>query len=183
MFGIGFGEMVVIGVLILLAVGPEKIPSAMKTVARLYRQLRRAAMEIRASTGIDEWLREEELKELVELKKQKLLAMNRTFGVPVGKPEVIEKESTGEQPMPYGKPVPGKPGLVMPEESMAVDAGGERLRELPPEEPMSEIRSPGVAIAEARRATADPIDAPPHEPNAPVEPAPQSAGGSKGGGV
>jgi sec-independent protein translocase protein TatB len=76
MFGIGFGEMVVIAVLILIAVGPDKLPTMVKTVARTYRQFRRAAQEIRSSTGIDDLLRDEELKELAALRKEKLLAMS-----------------------------------------------------------------------------------------------------------
>lgn len=75
MFGIGFGEMVVIAVLILIAVGPDKLPTMIKTVARTYRQFRRAANDLRASTGIDDLLRDEELRELAELRKQKLMAM------------------------------------------------------------------------------------------------------------
>ncbi|AKF11745.1 hypothetical protein DB32_008894 [Sandaracinus amylolyticus] len=69
--------MVVIAVLILIAVGPDKLPTMVKTVAKTYRQFRRAANEIRASTGIDDLLRDEELRELAELRKQKLLAMSQ----------------------------------------------------------------------------------------------------------
>ncbi len=72
MFGIGFGEMAFIAVLILIAVGPDKLPAMVKTVARTYRQLRRTAQDLRASTGIDDFLRDEELKELAELRKKKL---------------------------------------------------------------------------------------------------------------
>lgn len=72
MLGIGFWEMLVIAVLILIAVGPDRLPSMVKTVAKFYRQFRRTADDLRASTGIDDLLRDEELKELAELRKQKL---------------------------------------------------------------------------------------------------------------
>ncbi|MDQ3037467.1 MAG: twin-arginine translocase TatA/TatE family subunit [Myxococcota bacterium] len=87
MFGIGFGEMVVIAVLILIAVGPDKLPAMVKTVAKTYRQFRRTAMDIRASTGIDDLLRDEELRELADLRKQKLLAMTaKPAAKPIAKP-------------------------------------------------------------------------------------------------
>jgi sec-independent protein translocase protein TatB len=49
MFGIGWGEMVVIGLVALLVVGPEKLPEVAKTVGRFYGQLRQAANEAGAA--------------------------------------------------------------------------------------------------------------------------------------
>jgi Tat protein translocase TatB subunit len=66
MLGIGFWEMLIIAGLILIAVGPDRLPSMVKTVAKFYRQFRRTAEDLRASTGIDDLLRDEELKELAE---------------------------------------------------------------------------------------------------------------------
>lgn len=62
MFGIGFGEMLIIAVVLLIAVGPKQLPSMMKTVGKGMRDLRRAADDLRKSTGIDELLRDEELR-------------------------------------------------------------------------------------------------------------------------
>ena len=75
MLGIGFGEMVMIAVLVLIAVGPNRLPGMLKSIAKTYRQFRRAAQDIRSTTGIDDFLRDEELKELAELRKQKLSAL------------------------------------------------------------------------------------------------------------
>jgi sec-independent protein translocase protein TatB len=182
MFGIGFGEMVVIGVLVLLAAGPDKIPVMVKTVARVYRQLRRAAMEIRASTGIDDFLREEELKELAELRKQKLLAMSGKLGVAKpsvpGKPGGYGEPGRGD-PAAYGEPASDGHADDEPdayERGASNEAGGagltyaQRLREAPPE---------GVDIAEARLAIASASDTPPADPGG--EPAPASTGSSGGG--
>jgi sec-independent protein translocase protein TatB len=76
MFGIGFWEMLMIGGLVLIAVGPERLPSMIKSVAKVYRQMRRAALDIRQSTGIDDVLRDEELKELANLRHQKIQLMD-----------------------------------------------------------------------------------------------------------
>jgi sec-independent protein translocase protein TatB len=62
MFGIGFGEMVIIAVILLLAVGPKQLPALMKTVGKGMRDLRRASDELRKSTGIDELLNDEDLR-------------------------------------------------------------------------------------------------------------------------
>lgn len=108
MFGIGFWEMLMIAGLILVAVGPERLPGMIKTVARLYRQARRAAMDIRQSTGIDDVLRDDELKELAQLRNQKIQLMGPA---PAGKAGLVPKPMVGK-PLP-GAPAPvGKPGVV-----------------------------------------------------------------------
>jgi sec-independent protein translocase protein TatB len=62
MFGIGFGEMLIIAVILLIAVGPKQLPSLMKTVGKGMRDVRRAAEDLRRSTGIDELMRDEDLR-------------------------------------------------------------------------------------------------------------------------
>lgn len=62
MFGIGFGEMMVIGVVLLIVVGPRQLPALMKTVGKGLRDVRRAADDLRRSTGIDELLADEDLR-------------------------------------------------------------------------------------------------------------------------
>jgi len=96
MLGIGFWEMLVIAGLILVAVGPDRLPAMVKTVAKFYRQFRRTAEDLRASTGIDDILRDEELKELADLRKQKLELLTAKGvtkplapgSLPAGKPQL-----------------------------------------------------------------------------------------------
>lgn len=59
MFNIGFGELAIICIVLIIAVGPERLPSMMKTVGKTMRTLRQASRDLRASTGIDELLRED----------------------------------------------------------------------------------------------------------------------------
>ena len=59
MFNIGFGELAIICIVLIIAVGPERLPSMMKTLGKTIRTLRQASRDIRASTGIDELLRED----------------------------------------------------------------------------------------------------------------------------
>ncbi len=64
MFGIGFSELIVIGIILIIAVGPNRMPGMLKAAMKAYREFRRATRELRASTGIDEILRDEELKSM-----------------------------------------------------------------------------------------------------------------------
>jgi sec-independent protein translocase protein TatB len=64
MFGIGFSELIIIGVILIVAVGPKRMPGMLKAVVRAYQEFRRATRELRASTGIDELLQDEDLKSL-----------------------------------------------------------------------------------------------------------------------
>jgi sec-independent protein translocase protein TatB len=62
MFGIGFGEMMIIAVVLLIAVGPRQLPALMKTLGKGLRDVRRAAEDLRRSTGIDELMADEDLR-------------------------------------------------------------------------------------------------------------------------
>lgn len=64
MFGIGFSELIVIGIILIVAVGPNRMPGMLKAVVKAYREFRRATRELRASTGIDEILQDEDLRAL-----------------------------------------------------------------------------------------------------------------------
>jgi sec-independent protein translocase protein TatB len=64
MFGIGFSELVVIGVILIVAVGPERMPGMLRAAMRAYREFRKATRDLRATTGIDDLLQDEELRDL-----------------------------------------------------------------------------------------------------------------------
>jgi sec-independent protein translocase protein TatB len=68
MFGIGAGEMLVIAILILIAVGPDKMPSMMRTLGKGMRDIRRTTNELRRSTGIDELLDGTDVRDPLGLK-------------------------------------------------------------------------------------------------------------------
>jgi sec-independent protein translocase protein TatB len=48
MFGIGWGELLVVAVVALLILGPDKLPEAARSAGRLYGQLQRTLAEARA---------------------------------------------------------------------------------------------------------------------------------------
>ena len=61
MFGFSFGELLVICVVALIAVGPKKLPGMLKTLGQWLRKLRNMTNDVRSQTGIDELLRSEGL--------------------------------------------------------------------------------------------------------------------------
>lgn len=56
MFGIGWGELLVIALVLLVVVGPDKMPTFLKTTVKGIRDFRRTARELRNATGIDRLL-------------------------------------------------------------------------------------------------------------------------------
>src|SRR5690606_27167900 len=69
MFGIGAFELVVILIVALIAVGPDKMPGFVKTIGTAIREVRRTTRDLRASIGIDEVLRDEDLPDPLGLNK------------------------------------------------------------------------------------------------------------------
>lgn len=59
MLGFSFSEVVLIGIVALVAVGPQKLPGMLKTFGAWMRKLRKLTTEVRAQTGIDDILRAE----------------------------------------------------------------------------------------------------------------------------
>ncbi|WP_242392622.1 Sec-independent protein translocase subunit TatA/TatB [Anaeromyxobacter oryzisoli] len=63
MFGLSFGELVIIAVLALLLLGPDKLPDAAKTVAKGLKEFKRATEDLKEQVGselkFDDLLRDE----------------------------------------------------------------------------------------------------------------------------
>ena len=58
MFGVGPTELAFFLVIVLLAVGPDRLPTFMRTVGRGVRQVRNASREFKDAIGLDELMRE-----------------------------------------------------------------------------------------------------------------------------
>jgi Sec-independent protein translocase protein TatA len=58
MFGVGPTELAFFLVIVLLAVGPDKLPAFMRTVGKGLRQVRNASREFKDAIGFDELMRE-----------------------------------------------------------------------------------------------------------------------------
>jgi sec-independent protein translocase protein TatB len=69
-FGLSFGEFVVLVIVAVVVVGPRNLPSLLRNAGLFIGKLRRMAIDLRADSGIDEILREEGLREEYEKFRQ-----------------------------------------------------------------------------------------------------------------
>ena len=68
MFGIGGGELVVILIVTLLAVGPDRMPTLLKAVGRGLREMRKATRELQSTVGLDELMKDDTFRDPLGLK-------------------------------------------------------------------------------------------------------------------
>ena len=61
-----FGEMVVLGIIALVVVGPRRLPAMLRSAGQLIGKVRRMAMEIRTESGIDEILDAEGIRSEID---------------------------------------------------------------------------------------------------------------------
>ena len=71
MFGIGGGEMVIIFLVLLFAVGPDKMPTFARAISKGIRQFRATTQDLRKQVGIDAILGEEDIRDPLGMKKMK----------------------------------------------------------------------------------------------------------------
>jgi len=145
MFGIGFGEFTIVLIVLLLAVGPDRMPALMRVLGKGLRQFRSAAQELRSATGIDEIMREENMKELQKLRAMKGKKVGDLVRDELKKPTKFVEE---ELEKPLQELVQATASTVAAK-NLAPRAGGT----LTPEELAVEQPSEGVDIAHARART------------------------------
>lgn len=106
--GIGFSEILVIGVIALLVVGPKDLPLMLRKLGRFMARLRAMASEFRS--GFDELARQAELDEL----KREVEALRRgqAFNTPVLSD--IEREMNATASAAAGDPSPPPPPEIPP---------------------------------------------------------------------
>lgn len=68
MFGIGGTELIVIAIIALIALGPERMPGFLKILGKSVREVRKQTRELRSSIGIDELLRDEAFQDPLGLR-------------------------------------------------------------------------------------------------------------------
>lgn len=59
MFGLGFGEVVLLIIVAIVVVGPRQLPSMMRTAGQWVSRIRRMSTDLRAQSGIDQLMRDE----------------------------------------------------------------------------------------------------------------------------
>jgi sec-independent protein translocase protein TatB len=101
MLGLGFWEIAVIGVLLLVVVGPERLPHVMRWAGRTYGMVRRTADELRRAFVLeaDRQDAEERLKELRERQRRAREEADR-----------VAREQPDAAPQARHLPTPPDPG-------------------------------------------------------------------------
>ena len=93
MFEIGFSELLLVAVIGLLVLGPERLPSAVRTtslwIGRLRRQFNEIRAEIESEVGADEiraQLRNEQIMDQLRESRQALESSARALSAPLEEP-------------------------------------------------------------------------------------------------
>ena len=120
-FGIGIFELVVIAVIALIVLGPERLPGAMREVGKYARQVRDISNEFQGQFS-------EELKMLDELNPRKIIsgAMDPTTAPPPAKPPAATPAAQAAKPAAAAKPataVKPPPAATAPSPIVNGDSG------------------------------------------------------------
>ena len=168
MFGLGWGEMVVIGIVALIAIGPKELPTVLRSAGQWIGKIRRMANEFQGQ--FQEAIRE---AELTDLKKQaEDISSSVTNFDPLAD---TQKEMAKAFEMPDPMASPSSSTEATPD-GAKLPAGAIPTAELPPiDVPMPELPPP---VTEKDFAPAEPQKSAP-EVSQDVQPAepPKQAGG------
>lgn len=98
MFGIGISELLVIFLVALLVLGPERLPAAARTMAKLFGEFRRATDDLRSGlvgiSDIDQdWRREHNNPRIIKAESTETETQEASTDETKLKPSVVAKES------------------------------------------------------------------------------------------
>lgn len=102
MFGIGMPELIVIAVIALIVIGPEKLPGLAKTFGRMFGELKKATNEFKETIEVESNLTEvkkafEDINKIEAVDKTEIVhgqEIEKTEAVPVDKNSDVEKEAS-----------------------------------------------------------------------------------------
>ena len=150
MFEIGWSELLLIGIVALIAIGPKELPTVLRTLGQWMSKLRRMASEFQ--NQFQEAMRE---AEMADLKKQvdEMTSQAQSYANfdPVGEVrrelESTQQQIEGAMVNPAGTATPSPPVAAEPSTSPA-DAA-------PPAAPATDVAAPSSAVPEPATADAD----------------------------
>jgi Tat protein translocase TatB subunit len=93
MFGIGFGELLIIIVVLIIAVGPDQLPSLMRTIGKTIRSMRQASQDLRESIGLDEYMN----RDILSHRPPPYRRVKPEIDLPANDSESIEKDAAPAQ--------------------------------------------------------------------------------------
>jgi sec-independent protein translocase protein TatB len=103
MFDIGFSELLVIGVVALIVIGPQKLPRVARTVGHLAGRLRRYVDDVKADINREVEL--DELRKMRDSMQQAASDMQTSFDSTLNKTaDELNQAVEGKKPEPSEKP-------------------------------------------------------------------------------
>ena len=78
MFDIGFTEMMLIGIVALVVIGPERLPGVARTAGKYFSRLRSFVTNVRAD--VESELKADELREMFEAQQQEIKSLKEVVG-------------------------------------------------------------------------------------------------------
>jgi sec-independent protein translocase protein TatB len=121
MFDIGFSELLVIGVVALIVIGPEKLPRVARTVGVLAGRLQRYVSDVKAD--INREIELEELRKMRDSMQQAASDMQSSFQNEVNKTEAEFNQTAADLNKTVDEVVQGKPEEPKPELANASSEG------------------------------------------------------------
>jgi sec-independent protein translocase protein TatB len=180
-FGVSFPELVVLGTVALLVLGPEKLPGMLRTMGQWVAKLRRLTTEVRYQSGIDEVLRAEgfdgglnELRSIMRGGAASAASHSATIRQPAQEQFVSDKsrEYPAEGPDSYG----ALPEDLVSPAPAALPPAGAALAPAAAQLPES-TTAPELPPAENGAAVAPPQEPPPELPAPTLASEPHPASG------
>ena len=113
MFGMGFAEILIIGVMAILFLGPDKLPEAMVQIAKFFKSVKTTVAS--AKSSIEEELHIEEIKKEANSYKRQLTEATSDLGNMTGveglqdEMQEIKKDISGDSDAPSEPSAPAAP--------------------------------------------------------------------------
>ena len=136
MFDIGFSELLVIGVVALIVIGPERLPRVARTIGHLMGRMQRYVADVKAD--IDREVELEELRKMRDSVQQAATNIETSVQSELNKAETelnqAAKAASGEEPAPAPSadaqvsPAPEKPAPAIEEKKETVAPVEEKAR-------------------------------------------------------
>jgi sec-independent protein translocase protein TatB len=138
MFDIGWSELVVIGVVALIAIGPKELPAVLRTVGQYMGKIRRMASEFQGQ--FQEAMREAEMADIkksvdemteaakgftdfdpmASVRKEVDSFTSDPLGTSTPSPETVSPESASPEAAAQATPAPVSPEAVIPQSGAAI---------------------------------------------------------------
>ncbi len=119
MFDMGFTEMMLIGIVALIVIGPERLPGVARTAGKYFGRLKRFMTTVKAD--VEQELRADELREILARQQEELNSLKDTIS-DAGKEfeqeasalseagaEAVEASTAAAEPEPTPEPEPAAP--------------------------------------------------------------------------